>query len=381
MIVFLDAHHGFVSSDRTGGKGGDDIYLFQREEAGLPQNTFAMELMVDGKPFNGAGIRVTNSLHEVLLQGISDASGRIDIRSLPMARMLRLTVTGLDPSMYPSTILYLIDAHGNRVRELRINEFGWVDLELLPFDYSGVTLFPNADRSWLSVRIEGQVMGEADGSPAAPGQPITIVDDEGNPVALAYTKVGGHFSFDAVSPDLTYTFRLDEKSKASQVVVFDKGGRIVLPVLDAEAIYRRVESHEAIAIVNEFNDIVYVNPSDVFVVNRIYYDFGKYTLTADAQEQLRQLAWLLNRNQTLGIDVFSHTDSRGSSADNLRLSQQRAEAALQFLEENGVSRSRMLAEGKGEQMLLNECTDGEICPDQEHAINRRTEIRFRIASR
>jgi outer membrane protein OmpA-like peptidoglycan-associated protein len=174
---------------------------------------------------------------------------------------------------------------------------------------------------------------------------------------------------------------LDEKSKASQVVVFDKGGRIVLPVLDAEAIYRRVESHEAIAIVNEFNDIVYVNPSDVFVVNRIYYDFGKYTLTADAQEQLRQLAWLLNRNQTLGIDVFSHTDSRGSSADNLRLSQQRAEAALQFLEENGVSRSRMLAEGKGEQMLLNECTDGEICPDQEHAINRRTEIRFRIASR
>jgi outer membrane protein OmpA-like peptidoglycan-associated protein len=381
MIVFLDAHHGFVSSDRQGGKGGDDIYLFQREEAGLPPNTFAMELMVDGKPFPGAGIRVTNPLQEVLLQGVADESGRVDIRSLPMARPLRLMVTGVDPSLYPVTVLYLLDEHGNRVRELRINEFGWVDLELLPFDYSGVTLFPNADRSWLSVRIDGQVIGENDGSPAAPGQPITIVDDEGKPVALAYTEDGGLFSFDAVSPDLSYTFRLDEKSKASQVVVFEKGGQIVLPVLDAEAIYRRVESRQAIAIVNEFNEIVYVNPSDVFVVNRIYYDFGKSTLTDDAQEQLNQLAWLLNRNQALGIDVFSHTDSRGSSADNLRLSQQRAEAVLQFLEGKGVERSRMMAEGRGEQMLLNDCTDRQNCSDQEHAINRRTEIRFRIASR
>lgn len=112
-----------------------------------------------------------------------------------------------------------------------------------------------------------------------------------------------------------------------------------------------------------------------FVLENIYYDLDKYAIRADAKIVLNQLVKTLRDNPGLRIELSSHTDSRGASKYNQKLSQQRAQAAVDFVVEQGISRNRLVAKGYGESRLLNRCKDGVSCSDAEHQINRRTEIK------
>jgi outer membrane protein OmpA-like peptidoglycan-associated protein len=72
------------------------------------------------------------------------------------------------------------------------------------------------------------------------------------------------------------------------------------------------------------------------------------------------------------LRIESHTDSRGGSATNFRLSQSRADAIKNYLETHGVSTSNILYSiGYGEDKLLNDCTNGVFCLDTFHKKNER----------
>lgn len=79
-------------------------------------------------------------------------------------------------------------------------------------------------------------------------------------------------------------------------------------------------------------------------------------------------------NPTLWIELGSHTDSRGNESYNKKLSQRRADAAVQYLIEKGINKNRIEAKGYGDSRLLNSCSKGLICPETEHQQNRRTEF-------
>lgn len=113
----------------------------------------------------------------------------------------------------------------------------------------------------------------------------------------------------------------------------------------------------------------------VFVLKNIHYDFDQSNIRPDAGRILDNLVNVMAQNPTLKIELSSHTDSRGKDAYNLRLSQQRAEAAVNYLVGKGVERSRMQAKGYGETKLLNQCTNGQDCEENAHQQNRRTEIK------
>jgi outer membrane protein OmpA-like peptidoglycan-associated protein len=123
-----------------------------------------------------------------------------------------------------------------------------------------------------------------------------------------------------------------------------------------------------------------VSPQDLFVINRIYYDYNSAQLTSESRRQLDQLAIIMERNEGITLELRSHTDSRGDANYNLKLSQQRAKAAIGFLSSTGLSAERFQYEGLGELQPLNECVDGVQCTEPEYAINRRTEIRLKRRS-
>jgi outer membrane protein OmpA-like peptidoglycan-associated protein len=113
-------------------------------------------------------------------------------------------------------------------------------------------------------------------------------------------------------------------------------------------------------------------------LDKILYDYDKCNINPKAAEELERVIKLMNDYPDMMIELSSHTDSRGSDAYNLKLSQCRADAAVSYILGKGISKSRISAIGYGETRLLNGCSNGVICTEQQHQENRRTE--FRIVS-
>ncbi|QNF35759.1 PD40 domain-containing protein [Adhaeribacter swui] len=116
--------------------------------------------------------------------------------------------------------------------------------------------------------------------------------------------------------------------------------------------------------------------NNTIVLENIYYDFDKFDIRPEAMPELDKLVRILQDNPTIRIELGSHTDSRQTAAYNQRLSQLRAEAAVNYIISRGIAPERLIAKGYGETQLLNDCKDGVTCSELEHQINRRTVVRI-----
>lgn len=116
--------------------------------------------------------------------------------------------------------------------------------------------------------------------------------------------------------------------------------------------------------------------SKLFEVNSIYYDLDKADIRPDAAEELDKIVQFLSDNPQMNLELGAHTDARASGAYNLKLSQRRAESAVKYIIQRGISNDRIQPRGYGETQLINECADGVDCPEDMHQQNRRTEFKI-----
>jgi peptidoglycan-associated lipoprotein len=107
------------------------------------------------------------------------------------------------------------------------------------------------------------------------------------------------------------------------------------------------------------------------VLDNIYYDFDRAEIRSDAAIELDKLVNILKDNPDIKIELSSHTDSRGDDDYNMRLSQRRAESAVNYIISKGISRDRITAKGYGETMHIIANAQTE----EEHEKNRRTEFK------
>ncbi len=107
------------------------------------------------------------------------------------------------------------------------------------------------------------------------------------------------------------------------------------------------------------------------VLENIYYDFNESFIRKDAQPTLNELAALLAKNPDISIQLSSHTDCRGQDRYNERLSQDRAQAAVDYLITKGIPAERLTAKGYGENVPSVDCLCSR-CSEEEHQANRRT---------
>lgn len=110
-------------------------------------------------------------------------------------------------------------------------------------------------------------------------------------------------------------------------------------------------------------------------LKNIYYDLGKTEIRASASSDIDRLLQFLNDNPLIKIEIASHTDSRGSDATNLKLSQSRAQAVADYLIKKGIAKERLQPKGYGETQLTNACGNGVKCTEAQHQQNRRTEFK------
>jgi outer membrane protein OmpA-like peptidoglycan-associated protein/tetratricopeptide (TPR) repeat protein len=106
----------------------------------------------------------------------------------------------------------------------------------------------------------------------------------------------------------------------------------------------------------------------------IYFDLDKSFIRKDAAFELAKVLAVMQEYPNLKIEVRSHTDSRNSAKYNEKLSDSRAKATVAWLVENGITSDRLIGKGYGESQLVNHCSDGVKCTEQEHQANRRSEF-------
>ncbi|MDX2000884.1 MAG: OmpA family protein [Chitinophagales bacterium] len=118
-----------------------------------------------------------------------------------------------------------------------------------------------------------------------------------------------------------------------------------------------------------------INKDKVYTLQNIYYDYKSANLRDSSKAVLDTLLLLLENNPNIVIELSSHTDSRGGTEYNQKLSQERAESCVNYLISKGITTNRMVAKGYGEEKLLNNCGDAAKCTEEQHQVNRRTEFK------
>ncbi|MDW8157639.1 MAG: OmpA family protein [Bacteroidia bacterium] len=109
-----------------------------------------------------------------------------------------------------------------------------------------------------------------------------------------------------------------------------------------------------------------------YALSNIYYDFDKAEIRKEAYPALERIRLLLETNPTYKIQLAAHTDSRGSEYYNLKLSERRAQAVVEYLKQKGVSADKLEAKGYGETQLAIKPERSE----KDMQANRRTEFRI-----
>ena len=112
-------------------------------------------------------------------------------------------------------------------------------------------------------------------------------------------------------------------------------------------------------------------------VDNIYYDFNKATLREESFPVLDQLVSMMNENKNMRLEIGAHTDSKGTDAYNVKLSDSRAKSVVDYLISKGISTDRLVSKGYGESKPIAENTnaDGSDNPDGRQK-NRRTEFKI-----
>lgn len=118
-----------------------------------------------------------------------------------------------------------------------------------------------------------------------------------------------------------------------------------------------------------------LNNLELVVFDQIYYKYNSTKISPNSTEQLDQLALYMKRYPEIKVELIAHTDCRGNRSFNEKLSLSRALSAKDYLTNKGIDADRIIALGKGEDEIRNHCTDGVYCTEKEHEFNRRTEVR------
>jgi outer membrane protein OmpA-like peptidoglycan-associated protein len=116
---------------------------------------------------------------------------------------------------------------------------------------------------------------------------------------------------------------------------------------------------------------VIITETEVLLKN-VYFDFNKSNITSQGAAELDKLVKVMKDNPNMVIFVKSHTDSKGSAAYNLKLSEQRAQSTVQYIISKGIESERISGKGFGNAEPKINCeTD---CSEEQHSQNRRSEF-------
>lgn len=315
--------HGFLSSNRLYGTGSDDIYSF-----------IANYIFLEGYTRN------LNSLNQII----------------------------------PDATIILKDEQGSIIDSVRSNEFGKFEIKL-PFDKNlTITALKDGFTSLNDIGI------------STVGQPFSIdsllVPLEKQKVIIAKGRIFSNET-EAILPNATLLLK-DLNTGNVESITLGNNGEYMFRVQPDHKY--RIEATKDGFIPNGFNlntenikkqellnDIVI---EEKYIEKTVtYFDYDKYVVKPEWKKDLNKILRTLRRYPETTLHIGAHADSRGTKKYNQGLSERRAQATLNYFVANGIDKNRITAVGFGEELILNRCSDGVVCPEEEHSKNRRAEMK------
>lgn len=116
------------------------------------------------------------------------------------------------------------------------------------------------------------------------------------------------------------------------------------------------------------------NLYDILDLKPIYFDYNGYKIRESSKAELDKVVEVMSTRPSISLKVNSYTDSRGRDDFNMKLSENRAKATVDYLVKHGISADRLVGKGFGETQLINKCSNGVPCSEKEHELNRRSEF-------
>ncbi|WP_179320313.1 OmpA family protein [Winogradskyella helgolandensis] len=182
---------------------------------------------------------------------------------------------------------------------------------------------------------------------------VSILDAQMNIIASQPSNSKGDTSFN-VSCDNSYTITVskDGYETASFEVEASEGENVTVNA-DLQPINEMITETEV-------------------KLNNIYFEFNKSNITNQGALELDKLVAIMKDHSEMKILVRSHTDSKGSSDYNLKLSERRAQSTMQYVISKGIHAERLSAKGMGATEPKIDCKSN--CTEDDDAQNRRSEF-------
>ena len=190
---------------------------------------------------------------------------------------------------------------------------------------------------------------------------IVLSDKVMKEMGTYQSKKDGTFTFEKINCDNTHYYLRGEKEKYETA-------EINITVGKDEVVYELLLKSREVPIKKG------MDLAKVFEIKEIKFDYNKANIRPDAEVELTKIVEVMREYPKMKIDIRSHTDSRGADSYNLKLSDRRAKATLEWIVKQGIDRKRLKAKGYGETRLVNGCSNGVPCTEEEHQENRRSEF-------
>lgn len=105
------------------------------------------------------------------------------------------------------------------------------------------------------------------------------------------------------------------------------------------------------------------------VVENIHFEIDEAYLKKESLNILDRMIEALNRNRKIRLEIRGHTDITGTRQHNMKLSERRADAVMEYMIKNGISPERLVAIGFGPDKPI-----GDNITASGRQKNRRTEF-------
>ena len=391
----------FLSSDGHLGLGGLDVFAVI-----FTQDGSFKKMLNLGKPVNGAKDDFALILNPDNKTGYvssnrSDGRGDDDIYSVTLLRPIQvsLSLKGLvadsrTNELLPNSLVDLLDEEGNVIATTRsaadasyyfeLEEDKNYSVRAQQTDYfDDVRTVTTKGLAPEVEVVEQDLLLDKD-----PGLSLyALITDtktglplEGVKVTLVDNMTGVSEEFTTVSSGDLRKALMDKKlnDRGSYNLTLEKEGYFSKTVT-YNTEFDREGQYDVHASLNLGMDPEVSDLSEMIEINPINFDLNKYNIRPDAAVELDKIVEVMNKYPGLVIELGAHTDCRGSKAYNRKLSDRRAKASAKYIKERITNPERIYGKGYGESILLNGCEcEGSVksdCSEEEHAKNRRTEFK------